>query len=78
MATFRIPEHARRHPRVWWSRFKIRWPLVCWLLAVAAVVYLYYHGGRFSGMSGTVQAVRDLAAPLETARLRDVRVIVGQ
>ncbi|MFH0881091.1 MAG: HlyD family efflux transporter periplasmic adaptor subunit [Lentisphaerota bacterium] len=78
MAHLRIPEHARRHPMVWWSRFKLRWPLVCWLLAMVVAGYLYYHGGRFSGMSGTVEAMHDLAAPLETARLRAVHVIVGQ
>ena len=78
MVNLRIPEHAHRHPVFWWSRFKVRWPMLCWLLAIVAAFYLYYHGGRFSGMSGTVQAVRELAAPLETARLRAVHVIVGQ
>ena len=78
MVSVHLPQHPHRHPRVMWSRFKVRWPFVFWCLMVVTAIYLYYHGGRFSGMSGTVEAVREDAAPLETARLRTLHVIVGQ
>lgn len=78
MVSVRIPEHARRHPAVWVSHLKLRWPFLVWVLMIAAVLYLYYHGGRFSTMSGTVESIREQAAPLETARLKAVHVIVGQ
>lgn len=69
---------VRFHPAVWRSRFKGRWPFVVWLLAAGGAVFLYYHGGRFGGMSGTVEVVREEIAPLETARLQAVRVKPGQ
>lgn len=78
MVSVRIPEQPHRHPAVWVSRVKVRWPFFVWVLAIAAVLYLYYHGGRFSTMSGTVESLREQAAPLETARLKAVHVIVGQ
>ena len=64
MVTVRIPERASRHPVVWVSRFKMRWPFFVWLLMIFVVIYLYYHGGRFSSMSGTVESLREQAAPL--------------
>ena len=78
MVSVRIPKEARRHPAVWVSRFKMRWPFFVWLLMIFVVFYLYYHGGRFSSMSGTVESLREQATPLETARLKAVHVIVGQ
>ncbi len=73
-----IPERIHRHPTVWWSRVKDRWPAAVWLLAIVAGVFLYYHGGQFGGMSGVVQAVREEIAPLENARLKTVEVAMGQ
>ena len=73
-----IPERIHRHPAVWWSRVKNRWPFAVWLLAIVAAVFLYFHGGQFGGMSGVVQVVREEVAPLETARLKEIRVAIGQ
>lgn len=73
-----IPEHIRRHPAVWWSRLKLRWPFFVWVLAAVAAVFFYLHGGQFGGMSGAVDTVREEVAPLETARLKALRVVIGQ
>jgi multidrug resistance efflux pump len=73
-----IPERIHRHPAVWWSRVKDRWPFAVWLLAIVAAVFLYFHGGQFGGMSGVVQVVHENVGPLETARLKTVEVVVGQ
>ena len=73
-----IPERLHRHPAVWWSRVKDRWPAAVWLLAIVAGVFLYFHGGQFGGMSGVVEAVREEIAPLENARLKTVDVAMGQ
>jgi HlyD family secretion protein len=73
-----IPERIHRHPAVWWSRMKNRWPFAVWLLAIVAAVFLYFHGGQFGGMSGVVQVVRENVAPLETARVKTIAVVVGQ
>ncbi len=73
-----IPEHIRGKPIVWWSRTKGRWPFVVWLLAILAAVFLYTQGGEFGGMSGTVEAVHEDIAPLETARLVALDAEPGQ
>jgi multidrug resistance efflux pump len=73
-----IPERIHRHPAVWWSRVKDRWPFAVWLLAIVAAVFLFFHGGQFGGMSGVVQVVREDVGPLETARLKAIHVTVGQ
>ena len=67
-----------RHPRVWWSRIKARWPVLIWLGAVALVFYLYSVGTEFDAFSGVVQTVEQQVAPLETARLDSLFVTMGQ
>lgn len=73
-----IPEDLRRHPAIWKSRAKRCWPACVWLVAVGLGTILYFHGGQFGGMSGTVEVVREEIAPLETARLLSLKVEPGQ
>ena len=73
-----IPEDIRRHPAVWKSRAKRCWPVCIWLGAIALGTVLYFHGGQFGGMSGTVEVIREEIAPLETARLLALKVQPGQ
>jgi len=73
-----IPDKVKWHPAVWWSRFKCRWPFLIWLLAVGGALFLFAHGGQFAGMAGVVDADREQVAPLETARLKEVLVKIGQ
>ncbi len=67
-----------RHPAVWWSRTKIRWPVLVWLAAIAALLAIHRRGPGGGILSGTVEAIYEQAAPLETARLLECRVEVGQ
>lgn len=78
MERVNIPEPIRRHPAVWWSRFKLRWPMLVWLAAIAVAVTFYIHGGQLGGMSGTVEALHEEVAPVEAARLKAVHVKAGQ
>ncbi len=65
------------HPRVFISRLKTRVPFVVWLVVAVTAVYIYYHGGQFGGMTGTVVTTFDNAAPLEAGRVLKLFVKVG-
>ncbi|MBC8206647.1 MAG: HlyD family efflux transporter periplasmic adaptor subunit [Kiritimatiellales bacterium] len=65
------------HPRVLISRLKTRVPFFIWLAVAVFAVYLFYHGGQFGGMTGTVMTTFDNAAPLEAGRLLELFVDVG-
>ncbi len=67
-----------RHPAVWWSRIKLRWPLLIWLAAAAAAVLLYRQGAGVATLRGMVETVYEEAAPVETARLAACYVEVGR
>ena len=66
-----------RHPRVWWSRIKYRWPFLVWIAAIWGTWHLYQLGIRTVRIPGTVEALREEAAPVEDARLVSVHVKVG-
>lgn len=65
------------HPRVFLSRLKSRWSFFAWLLAALLAIFVYFHGGQFGGMTGTVIPLFDEAAPMETGRLKNVFVRIG-
>jgi multidrug resistance efflux pump len=65
------------NPRVMVSKIKTAWPLLVWLLALLLAVFVYFHGGQFGGMTGTVSTNFDHAVLLETARVKAVSVQVG-
>ena len=67
-----------RHPRVWWSRIKYKWPFLIWAAAVWATFQLYMVGARTIRMPGVIEALREEAAPVEDARLLTLHVIAGQ
>jgi multidrug resistance efflux pump len=70
--------HLPRHPRVWWSRIKYKWPFLIWVAAVWAAFQLYLAGARTVRMPGVIEALREEAAPVEDARLVSVQVTPGQ
>lgn len=72
------PSSRTWHPAVWRSRLRMRWPFMVWLLAVIGAVALYYHGGKFGGISGVAEGVEERIAPLVAGRLAAVRVVIGQ
>ncbi len=67
-----------RHPAIWWSRIKLRWPFLVWLAAVAAALWLYERGGRLATLRGFVEAAHEEIASLEAGRLVECRVEIGQ
>lgn len=73
----RAPSRVTAHPRVWWSRIKIRWPFLVWLGAIAAVLYLFAMQGQTATIAGAIEVVREDIAPLEDARLLRVHVAHG-
>ncbi len=66
-----------RHPRVWWSRIKYRWPFLVWIAAIWGTWHLYQLGIRTVRIPGTLEALREEAAPVEDARLASIHVNVG-
>jgi len=67
-----------KHPVVWWSRIKVRWPFFVWLAAIAAAAALFLHGGSAGSLSGVVEVFYEDISPLETARLKTLHVEEGQ
>lgn len=67
----------RRHPAVWWSRLKVKWPFLVWLVAAAAALYLYFLGAQGGVIPGTVEVDHEDAAPVETARLLTLQIHEG-
>ena len=67
-----------RHPAVFWSRAKLRWPLLIWLAAAGAAIWLHGREGGGAPLRGVVETIYEDAAPLETARLVSCPVEVGQ
>lgn len=66
------------HPAVWWSRMKLRWPVLIWLIAVAALFMLHGRGGHGGQLLGVVDAVYEAATSPETALLTNIYVTHGQ
>lgn len=66
---------VNRHVLV--SRIKSRWSFFVWLGAALLAVGVYFHGGQFGGMSGSVFTRMQTSAPLITSRLAELSVDVG-
>ncbi|MFC1453473.1 HlyD family secretion protein [Verrucomicrobiota bacterium] len=54
------------------------WPFLVWLLLVVFAWLLYISTSRLGGMMGTVDPVAESVAPIETARLASIEVVLGQ
>jgi multidrug efflux pump subunit AcrA (membrane-fusion protein) len=66
-----------RDPRVWWSRFKVRWPFLIWVGALLAALVLAYESRQLGAIEGFVEAQHEEAAAFETAVLTTVNVHPG-
>jgi HlyD family secretion protein len=66
------------HPRVLWSRIKVRWPLLVWLLALAAFAMLWRDLGVRLTFSGVLVTRSHPVATIEMARVAKVHVTTGQ
>ena len=69
----RIPRHAA----VWWSRVKLKWPVLVWIAAAFVAWFLFTRSGSSLPLTGVVDVVRESVSPLETSRLRAVYVQPG-
>ncbi|MDA0990062.1 MAG: HlyD family efflux transporter periplasmic adaptor subunit [Verrucomicrobia bacterium] len=70
--------HLGRNPRVIWRRALNSWPLFIWLAAIALVFLLYAGTAQFKGMIGVVETVAEDIAPVDTSRLVQVYVALGE
>ena len=68
---------VHRHPAVWISRLKTKWPIVIWLAAVACAYQLYRQQGPPTAFVGLLYAPREAVAPLTAGRVREVAVGLG-
>ena len=66
------------HPRLWLRRLLRSWPFAIWLGAGVVFLAIYAGEGQIGGMTGVVETIEEPVAPLETARLKEVCVTVGQ
>ena len=66
---------GKSHPKVVWSRLKIRWPFVVWLMAVGAVYLLVEHACTQSTLAGVVEPVSQDVAATSVSRLDEIKVI---
>ncbi len=67
-----------KHPTVWWSRTKLHWPFLVWLVAIAATVLLYSHGVEFPILSGILEVQEEVIAPVEDGILKELLVEESQ
>lgn len=67
-----------RHPRVLWSRLKLKWPFLVWLLAIGVIALFYQDTLRSGSVAGILEVIREESAPVETARLLKLHVHEGQ
>ena len=70
--------NAKRHPAVTWSRMKLKWPMLVWILAVITTAVMFKNNVSFRHLSGIVQVTSEEIASLETARIQKIHVVVGQ
>ena len=67
-----------KHPRVLWGRVLSSWPLLVWLVAVLIAALLYVGYGQVDSLNGIVDTTSESVAPLETSRLKQLHVELGQ
>lgn len=70
--------HGRKRLPLTWHRIIRNWPVLAWLLAIAAAFWIYGRSARFGNITGTVDSVVEAVAPLDTARLISIDVELGQ
>lgn len=66
-----------RHPSVFWSRIRPRWPVLIWIGAIILAWNLYTQGIEYAAIKGVVEKHEESVAPVETGRLIEVAVQAG-
>ncbi len=60
-----------------WRWLSRHWPLFIWIAAVVVAAWLYSRTSRIRGMQGVAETLEDVIAPLETAKLAELYIQVG-
>ena len=69
---------ARFHPKVLWSRFKVRVPLLVWLLVIAAAVFLATLNRSGLVLAGVVEKRETPVGTTIAGKVAEVLVVPGQ
>lgn len=69
--------HVTKYRRPWWKFARNWWPLLVFVLIVLMAYSLYRNGGKYRVMSGTAERIIESVSPLETARITELVVEVG-
>ena len=72
-----ISKKVLRNRHVLFSRIKARWSFLAWLFAALLAVAVYFHGGQFGGMTGSVFTRMDEVSSANEGRLDKLLVDVG-
>jgi len=75
-ARFERPR-LQHHSRWRWRRIVNSWPFFAWLGVIALAVYFYTRSTQFGMLPGAAQTVHHDIAPLQTARLKEIYVKIG-
>lgn len=67
-----------RHPRIWWSRIKSKWPFLIWILAVVLAYILFAAGIDLAAFIGHVETRDVVISPVEDSTLMSIGVEVGE
>jgi multidrug resistance efflux pump len=68
----------RSHPKMRWRRIVNRWPFYVWLAVVALAMYFYLKSTQYGTLAGSVQDIHHDISPLQTARLKEICVKIGE
>lgn len=71
------PAQLPRHPKIWWSRIKTKWPFLVWVATVFLSLYFYSVGVDMSAFMGHVEAIDLPIAPVEDSQVKSVFVKLG-
>ncbi len=71
------PVKLPRHPKIWWSRIKTKWPFLVWISAVILAFYFYAVGVDMAAFVGHVEAIDLPISPVEDSKIQSLAVKVG-
>jgi len=71
-------KRSRLKPRLRLVRLKSGWPFLVWLGAVCVLAYLFLFRTQVGTLTGVVDTVAEPVAAIETARLADIMVTIGE
>src|SRR5437016_5568733 len=74
--TFKRPR-LRSQFQLRWRRVASRWPVFVWVAVALIAVCFYVKSTQFGTLSGSAQTIRHDLSPLQTARVKEICVKVG-